>query len=1095
MPNNRLQLLILFLLLLTIANTGNTQQYNFKSTSVEEGLPRSGAYSLLQDTKGYLWVTLDGGGVARYDGKNFTTLDLENGLPSRKVRAIYEDSQQNIWFGTTKGLSLYKNNKLQSFTTENGLPHNYVRSITEDSEGRLVIGTNNGVCFLENGKINQALEIQDTLFDLKIRVLYKDRNKKIWIGTEEGLYFINYENKIQQSNLNSKLPNQTILSIENDSKGNIWVGTENGVLKSKDSNSTIYNSSTGIISDRVRAICEDKVGNIWIGTRLGVSCITKDNILNFNKENGLSHDRIRDILLDNNGTIWFATYYGGINSFNPRDFITYTTKEGLVSDQYFTFSQSKTTHKIAAGSFDGLSTFKFKNGLITNIKNYTEIDGLPDNRIYTLFEDSNKYTWIGTKKGIALTKDFKSFTPLTNKKNNLTSEIYAIIQENENTFWAGGEDGLFQITFSKFPDDFIIIPYENEVTPSTDISSLAKDLNNNIWIGYRHEGIRIKKSNGGFITPRFSKKIQNISTIVIDEHNHFWVGTDAEGLFLIENTRLEDSIKVKQFKKEDGLTSNNIYAVDCKNHSLWLGSEKGVDKISLDSKDNIYSIKNFGKDEGVAGGEIIEKAKLLSKEGFLLLGTVKGIASSSPFNYDHISETPFLRLLKFESFNRRKSIITQHVNDSSQIKIEYSTNNISVDFIGIDLNSPKKVKYKWYLEGFSTNWSKPTKRNFINFTNLTDKDYVLKIISSNSDGIWNTEPLIIKFRVKTPFWKSTWFTIVIILLIALLIFLIVKWKINQLINKQLILEKKILEATRTIEEEKARIEEQSVQIYDQKELLEEQHKEIKQSIDYAQLIQEASLPEKKINELLSDAFLLYKPRDIVSGDFYWWEKKEDYILFCVADSTGHGIPGAFISLIGTILSNEIFHSKKLLFPNQILDELNKSVQLTLEQHLPNPKIKDGMDLSFCCYNKSTKTIFFSGANNPLWIVRHNNQELTLNNKTTKHVYENTENGAKLFEIKGDKQPIGLHAVKQHPFTLNEVNVLEGDELYMFTDGYADQFGGEKDKKFMSKRFKHLLTTNENVPMDKVKTIINLNFVSWKGSNEQVDDVCVVGVRI
>lgn len=1086
-------LLILLLYVLSI-NNKNAQHYNFKGISVEQGLPRSGAYSLLQGSKGYLWITLDGGGVARYDGKNFKTIDLADGLPSRKVRAIYEDSKQNLWFGTTEGLCLYKNDSIRTYSIENGLAHNYVRSITEDIDGRIIIGTNKGVCCLENEKITIIQDFKETDFDFKIRLLYKDKKDKIWIGTEEGLYFLNYENKIQLSKLNSKLPNPTVLSIENDTKGNLWVGTENGVLKNKDTLSVIYNSSHGLISNRVRAICEDKVGNIWIGTRLGVSCITQDNIINFNKENGLTHDRIRDILLDNNGTLWFATFYGGINSFNPKDFVTFTTKEGLISDQVFSFNQSTINKKIIAGTFDGISTFDIEKGLIKNIVNYTEKDGLPDNRIFSIFEDSRKYTWIGTKEGIVLTKDFKQFYPLKNNKFDLKSEIYSIIQEDNSTYWVGGEDGLFQITFSDFPSNFIVLPYNSKEIPSTDVSTLAKDSSGNIWIGYRHDGVRIKKKNGGFLIPKFSKKIENISTIVIKNQNT-WIGTDAKGLFLIEKTTIEDSISVKQFTTQQGFTSNNIYSITPKKNILWLGSEKGVDKVTLDENNEVLKIKNFEKDEGVTGGEIIEKAKLLTSDGQLLLGTVKGIACSSPFNYENIDEPPFLRLLKFESFSKDKLSRTNHLKKLTDIKIEYASNNISVDFIGIDLNSPKKVKYKWYLEGYSNKWSSPTKRNFINFTNLPNKSYKLKIISANSNGVWNLTPLIIQFKIKTPFWKSIWFIIATVLILGLLIFLIVKWKINRLIKKQRILEVKIQEATKTIEEEKKMIEEQNLKIFDQKELLEEQHNEIKQSIDYAQLIQEASLPEKKITDLMPDSFLLYKPRDIVSGDFYWWEDQDEYILFCVADSTGHGIPGAFISLIGTILSNEIFNSKKLLYPNQILDELNRTVQLTLEQHLPNPKIKDGMDLSFCCYNKKTKKIYFSGANNPIWVVRHNNEKFTCNNEVKSPSYHNEENNAKLYEVKGDKQPIGLHAIKQHPFTLNEIEVEDGDEIYIFTDGYADQFGGEKNKKFMSKRFKNLLTKNQNNPMQNVKDIVDANFLNWKGKNEQVDDVCVVGVRI
>lgn len=1072
----------------------NAQHYNFKGISVEEGLPRSGAYSLLEDTKGYLWITLDGGGVARYDGQHFKTIDLSNGLPSRKVRAIFEDSNHNLWFGTTQGLCKYNEGKVQVFTSEHGLPHSYIRAISEDKEGRLIIGTNKGVSSYDGTNFTTLKSDNDSIFSTKIRTIHTTKKNITYIGSEEGLFSIK-NNKITPSELNDLLPNETVLSILDDSKGNLWIGTEQGVIAHHNDSVTLYNFEKGLISNRIRAICEDNNHNIWLGTRMGVSCITKKEIININSSNGLTHERIRDILLDNNGTLWFATFYGGINNFNPKDFVTFSTNEGLPSNQILSISETN-NNKIIAGTFDGVSTFNIENGTIKNIKNFTSLNGLPHNRTFAIYKDNFNFIWLGTKKGIAITNDFQNFNLITDSISDIESEIYTIVQENDNTYWIGGEEGLFQITFSKFPSKYIVLQYNNEKIPANDISSLAIDNDKNLWIGYRHAGIRIKKNNGGgFITPKLSQNIENISSIVIN-NNQVWIGTDTEGLFCINNPDLENELKVKQYTKEQGLTSSNIYAiVTIDEENIWVGSEKGVDKIQLTTQLDIEHVDHFGKEDGIIGGEIIEKSILLSKSNNLLLGTVKGLVSSSAMEYNANHEPPKLHLLKFESFSKENNVKMSHINNIENVKIEYTSNNISLEFIGIDLNSPNKVKYKWYLEGYSKNWSQPTSRAFLDFTNLTDKKYKLKIKSAGVNNIWNETPLIIDFKIKTPYWKSLWFIILIILLIIASVYIGVKWKINQLIKQREALEYKIEKATQTIKEEKLLIEEQSSQIFEQKELLEEQHKEIKQSIDYAQLIQDASLPEKKITELIPDSFLYYNPRDIVSGDFYWWEEKNDYTLFCVADSTGHGIPGAFISLIGTILSNEIFHSKNLIYPNQILDELNKTIQITLEQHLPNPKIKDGMDLSFCCYNKAKKKLYFSGANNPLWLVRHNETPLNLNNNLSNPNYINIDNNtSKLYEVKGDKQPIGLHAIKQHPFTLNELDIEQGDEIYLFTDGYADQFGGEKNKKFMSKKFKHLVSSNNKRSMQEAKDIIESNFINWRGKNAQIDDVCVVGVR-
>ncbi len=1081
-----------FIFLFFIFSKLNAQQYNFKKISVEQGLPRSGAYSLLQDSKGFLWISLDGGGVARFDGKNIKTLDLEDGLPSRKVRALFEDSKGYLWFGTTQGLCKYNGKEIKTFTIKDGLPHNYIRAIEETKDGNLIIGTKAGICLLKDS-VFSTLKTRDSAPYLnKIRTIYKDLNSKIWIGTEEGIFLLRNKTLVP-FHRNNELPHQRILSFMHDSKNNFWIGTQNGLVKFKNDKLKIYNVNSGLIGNRVRAICEDNIGNVWIGTRTGVSLFDYNNFTNINTSNGLTHERVRDILLDNKGTLWFATYYGGINNFNPNDFVTYTKKDNLISNQILSIAQKK-DGQIVTGTFDGVSTFTTIDGQIKNITNYNTLNGIPHNRVFSVLEDSHKKLWIGTKKGIAITTNFLDTTIITSNEGLFGEEVFCMLQENANTFWVGTDEGLNKIVFSSYPKEFSITLHNDIAITSTDISSLEKDSKGNIWIGYRFGGIRIKMKNGSFIKPCFEKDIKNITSIKIKENN-IWIGTNATGLFMVENNQLKNKLPIKEYTKKEGLSSNNIYAIEIDNNIIWSGSEKGIDKIKLNDQYEIIAIESYGKNEGIKGVEILENALLLNKNKDLMIGIVNGLSLSSPIHYKIKNEAPIIQLLKFNSHTSDKEQIEDYTKNNEDIKIDYNSNNISLEFIGIDLNAPNRVKYKWFLKGYSNKWSSASERTFLNFTNLSPKNYELKIISSSDNKTWNKTPLTLNFSVLPPFWLNPWFILLSALAVIIIILLIVRWKFKKLIKTQEKLEYKIKKATKVIEEEKEKIEEQSTRIFIQKEHIEEQHKEIKQSIDYAQLIQEAALPEKKITDYIPDSFLFYKPRDVVSGDFYWWEEKDNTVLFCVADSTGHGIPGAFISLIGTILYNEIFHSKKLIRPNEILDELNHSLQITLEQHLPNPKIKDGMDLSFCAYNKKEQILYFSGAQNPVWIVRHSENKLIVNENKIEPNFTNENKISNLFEIKGDKQPIGLHATKQTPFTLHKIDVKKGDEIYLFTDGYADQFGGDKNKKFMSKRFKKLLTQNKNTPMEKVKTLVELNFTTWKGKELQIDDVCVVGIRI
>ena len=287
------------------------------------------------------------------------------------------------------------------------------------------------------------------------------------------------------------------------------------------------------------------------------------------------------------------------------------------------------------------------------------------------------------------------------------------------------------------------------------------------------------------------------------------------------------------------------------------------------------------------------------------------------------------------------------------------------------------------------------------------------------------------------------------------------------------------QANIALEQKNVLIEKQNVEITEQRDVAREQRdriaaqkKEILDSIIYARRIQKAILPNiEMIQESLQHFFILFKPRDIVSGDFYWESRVDDEIIVIAADCTGHGVPGAFMSMLGVTFLNEIINSKKITKPGKILDLLRDKVINSLNQQYDNP-LRDGMDISVINYNFSTKQVSFAGANNPLFLVHEG--ELT--------------------EIKADKMPIALYD-KMVSFSSNEVELQQGDCLYIFSDGFVDQFGGPKDKKFMKKRFKQLLIDNHNLPMDEQKDLLDKAYEEWKGEGEQVDDVLVIGLKV
>jgi serine phosphatase RsbU (regulator of sigma subunit)/Flp pilus assembly protein TadD len=286
---------------------------------------------------------------------------------------------------------------------------------------------------------------------------------------------------------------------------------------------------------------------------------------------------------------------------------------------------------------------------------------------------------------------------------------------------------------------------------------------------------------------------------------------------------------------------------------------------------------------------------------------------------------------------------------------------------------------------------------------------------------------------------------------------------------------------RLTNKQKTIIQSQKIQVVEAYEKLEEKNKEVLDSITYAKRIQSAILPsEELINECLSNAFIIYAPKDIVAGDFYWLEPvyregKEPLILFAAADCTGHGVPGALVSVVCHNALNRAVREFGLTDPGKILDQTREIVIAEFQKGTKktgnsSSNIKDGMDIALCAIDGDS--ISYAGANNPLWIVRNN----------------------ELISFKPDKQPIG-NFDQRTPFNTHQFSLLKNDTVYIFTDGYVDQFGGEKGKKFKASNLKELLLSMAGAPMDQQETRIREAFEKWRGNLEQIDDVCLIGVRV
>jgi len=278
-----------------------------------------------------------------------------------------------------------------------------------------------------------------------------------------------------------------------------------------------------------------------------------------------------------------------------------------------------------------------------------------------------------------------------------------------------------------------------------------------------------------------------------------------------------------------------------------------------------------------------------------------------------------------------------------------------------------------------------------------------------------------------------------------------------------------------LSQQKEEITQQRDELHLKSKIIENKNHDITDSIHYARKIQAAVLPPDDIlDDCSMEHFILYKPRDIVSGDFYWIRRIKNFLYIAVADCTGHGVPGAFMSMLGVSLLNETVNRRNLNNPDEVLNNLRHNLKKALWQTGKVSETKDGMDIALCVIDSETNLLQYAGANNELYIFRADGE---------------------FIEIKPDKMPVGAHPKEKTPFTNHEFTLLKGDTIYMFSDGYVDQFGGDKDTKFLTRRFKQMLSTIYNKPMNEQLEIVDQTIENWKGKTEQIDDISLMGLRI
>jgi len=1118
--------------------TGFAQRVDmrFEHISITDGLSQVCVNDILQDKEGFIWIATQDG-LNKYDGYTFKVYKPDSrdnfSITNNQIKKIYEDKSGTIWVGTAGGGLCKFDKKNETFTAYINIPGNKksissndVFSIFEDSKGRLWVGTFGGGLNLFDRK-NETFKqyISNTtqpnsLGGNAVRAIVEDSQQRVWIGLDGGgldLFnekvdgFTHYKTNPKDPNT---LSNDIVMSVIVDKEDNLWIGTYDGGLNKFNTVTHTFerfrhdaNNSNSLSNNIVWSIFENTDHTIWLGTRGGGLCIfNKDTkkftsyLYNPTDKYSINDDKVLCILKDRSGLIWLGTENNGLNKYDEqsRKFELYKTDPNnlntISSSNIMGIRQQGDNIWIATrgGSLNAINS---TNGKITRY--HTPANSQYDfNQLLSLELAPEGKLWLGTElNGLFLfdpkTGKSENFRfDMTDKPNQISNNaVTAIVPTSDSVIWIatwGGGVNKYNFKSKIFTNYPIGKNYMKNVA-----WCMYKDINGLLWIGTNGRGLLKLNPNTGDET-YFENKRNNpsslsnnvVQSILESSDGTLWVGTGGGGL----NKFDKKNNTFISFTQKDGLPNDVILGIlEDKYKNLWLSTYNGLSKFNPKTKE----CTNYYEENGLQSNSFNERSCYKNSEGKMYFGGPKGLTAFYPESINKNAFIPPVVISDFKIFNKSVELNTL-VNDfpvltkpaylSDTIILSYKHSVFSFEFAALHFVSPSKNKFQYKMDGFDENWiDADASQRFATYTNLSGGEYTFKVRASNSDGVWNTRGVSIHIIIIPPFYKTKWFYSILIFIILIAIYTFIKIREKQLIKEKEHLEEMVRERTQELNQQKEELKLQSELLAKSNDELTKSNILITDSISYAKRIQEAMLPsEEMIKHYLPDCFIYFRPKDIVSGDFYWFYEHNNRLFIAVADCTGHGVPGAFMSMIGNTLLNEIVIDKEESVPSEILEKLNTGVIKALNQNIDNSgditqTQDDGMDISLCCIDLNTQRIEIACANHGAYIIDGDRIEL----------------------IQGELYSIGGMFTNnvQRKYTNYSCPLKKGMQIYMFSDGYQDQFGGPKNKKFLASKFKELIYANKDIQMTEHADILNSTFETWKGRNKQIDDVLVLGITL
>jgi ligand-binding sensor domain-containing protein/serine phosphatase RsbU (regulator of sigma subunit) len=1041
----------------------NGQTYNFRSFTEEEGLPQNYVYHISQDVHGKL-IFSTGEAVCSYDGMGFSVL-TPTSLTEHFVAEHLTDSRGRIWVAHHQGgVSLIASGKTTRYA-EKGLAEGKVTGLAENSDGSIIAASSVNGLYLLNASGRSAL-VKGA--PLQVRCMLQAEPGVLLIGCEEGVCQVEVKSgtaSVRKLALpGSDIPRQLAKAFHTEQS--FWVLTEENNIylvqvTSNDIRLIGKLVEPNLSNYQATCISGGSGGTFWVGLQnAGVisfafsaaNPLNPTSAISLNSTNGLRSDQVQTIFEDREGNTWFGTFGEGLIQKPATKFVYYGANEGLDVKNVAAVVTSG-TEMLWLGTPGGLIRY---NKATLRLQRFQWLNKLSDKSITALAWGTHDDLWIGTAGHGVFVADTGKHT--LRQIGDEALYINCILRNGENMM-AGTTDGLYLIDANSGKTEVL---RTNEGLLHNNVRHLCKDATGRVWIS-SHGAPPYFIRNGEILPYRKIEGLSsyNINSICEDKQKNIWIATEGDGVFMYDNRTFVN------YTSANGLLSDFCTGiVGDQNNSVWITHKNGLSEktagrnsfVAYDSKKGLLYSKN--------------SLNAITRDGAgnLWFGTASGLVHYEVRGRVTKGIRPTISITGV--------LLNEESRDhTSRIEADYGEYTFEVNFLSVCLRDPTTIEYRYRMPLSDSNWTS-TREGKVTFPKLRDGIYDFEVMACNLDNDLCSEVARVNLQIGAPVWKRGWFYLMLFVAVSVITYLIVYLRTMRLRRSQLMLQLKVKQKTFLLQREKQIVE--SIKLE-----LESKNKDITDSINYAKRIQDSILPpDETLASLFGDNyFVLFKPKDIVSGDFYWAARlaaipgeREELSLAAVIDCTGHGVPGAFLSIMANDFLKQSISEVNVHSPDHVLNFINQSVSSHLNQ-TSQSKVRDGMDIALIGIDRTRNVLHFSGANNPIYVFREVNGEVDQ------------------IILTATKQAIGMVTDETRPFALRQLNLQKGDIVYLFSDGFADQFGGPNNKKLSYKRFRDILSAGFRLPMHEQKQLLDEEFEKWKGHSHQTDDVCVMGIRV